>query len=348
MENIIKVNRKHHFTQVTNKIIRDESLSGLAVGIYSYLISHDPEKFKICKKNVESRFPEGRVVFAKAWQELIDLGWVISERVRSSETGKYTDWQHTIYDDNHRVGYDEKTGKAYHLPPPDGVQDTDMTDTSNRSTDMTDTESRETESRETESRYPSVHKNTNSKNTNIKNTNEKHLPTLLVQYLNKQAIKQNPITKDAQMLAQRLLDLGYTADQIKAVIRFKCGEWRGCEKMDQYLRPFTLFKPDNFKKYLAASTETPRFVPDEASEQQRKQEAEAEKAQESEVSKAWASVYAAIKARDEDPKLPRDAVATLLDIGGYHQLLEMDESGILLTMHKFFRTFKKKDEAIAA
>lgn len=59
---------------------------------------------------------------------------------------------------------------------------------------------------------------------------------------------------------------GYTEEQMKTVIDKKCDEWLGDPKMEHYLRPSTLFKPDNFVKYLNA--------PDSARRQKQEQDAE--------------------------------------------------------------------------
>ena len=43
---------------------------------------------------------------------------------------------------------------------------------------------------------------------------------------------------------------GYTADQLIRVVRLKCRAWMGGE-MQKYLRPKTLFAPENFDQYVA-------------------------------------------------------------------------------------------------
>lgn len=156
MSGKIYANRKYSFTQVNNKVLRDPFLSGLAVGIYSYLISHDPESFNITKKNVEARFSEGRVAFSKAWQQLVDAGWIKSKRVKGVD-GKYGEWQHIVYDDNDRVVFNKSTGLACQIDV----------------TDITYSESQDSEVQNSESQKTSVHKNNKLKNTNSKNNKHK-------------------------------------------------------------------------------------------------------------------------------------------------------------------------------
>lgn len=47
-----------------------------------------------------------------------------------------------------------------------------------------------------------------------------------------------------------ILKTGVTVQQMKAVIAKKCRDWRGDEKMEQYLRPETLFRASKFENYL--------------------------------------------------------------------------------------------------
>lgn len=67
-------------------------------------------------------------------------------------------------------------------------------------------------------------------------------------------------------LISDLAHKGYSEEQMKDVIDKKCDEWLGDPKMEHYLRPSTLFKPDNFVKYLNA--------PDSARRQKQEQDAE--------------------------------------------------------------------------
>jgi len=140
------------FTQVSNKAVRDDDLTAAALAIYTYLRSHHTSKFKLIKKNVEKRFSDlGRVSFNKGWSQLIEKGWIKSERVQDV-VGRYTNWKHSVYVDNDQIALDDKTGKAL--------------DT--RTTDMQDNDFRCTDNRLTESRQTDIHKNTNTNNINIK------------------------------------------------------------------------------------------------------------------------------------------------------------------------------------
>lgn len=66
-------------------------------------------------------------------------------------------------------------------------------------------------------------------------------------------------TKKTQSLIHARLKEGFTEDDFKTVIDKKCAEWIGDEKMEQYLRPETLFGT-KFESYLNAKSTRKRPV----------------------------------------------------------------------------------------
>lgn len=58
-----------------------------------------------------------------------------------------------------------------------------------------------------------------------------------------------PVDANLLLIAARLKS-GVTVEQIHQVIARQCLKWRGDAKMDQYLRPATLFRASNFEQYL--------------------------------------------------------------------------------------------------
>lgn len=55
-----------------------------------------------------------------------------------------------------------------------------------------------------------------------------------------------------KFLRARLAD-GYTLDDLLDVVRFKLGKWLHNDDTRQYLNPTTLFRPENFERYLVES-----------------------------------------------------------------------------------------------
>ena len=73
---------------------------------------------------------------------------------------------------------------------------------------------------------------------------------LVVLYLN---FKSN--NKTTQGLINGRLADGYTVEDFKSVINTMFAKWKGTE-WEEYLRPSTLFTPNNFEKYINLKTKT--------------------------------------------------------------------------------------------
>lgn len=72
----------------------------------------------------------------------------------------------------------------------------------------------------------------------------------IIDYLNKRKGKKHSVkTKKTAQLVHKLLDNGFTVEDFERVIDIKCSQWLNNEKMNQYLRPRTLFS-EKFEDYL--------------------------------------------------------------------------------------------------
>ena len=72
----------------------------------------------------------------------------------------------------------------------------------------------------------------------------------IIDYLNKRTGKKYSVkTKKTTHLIHKLLDNGFTVEDFERVIDIKCKQWLNNEKMNQYLRPRTLFS-EKFEDYL--------------------------------------------------------------------------------------------------
>lgn len=77
---------------------------------------------------------------------------------------------------------------------------------------------------------------------------------VIIDYLNEQTgshFKAN--TSETQKSIKARLKEGYTVDDFKRVIDSKVKDWVDDERMKDYLRPQTLFRPANFEAYLNAA-----------------------------------------------------------------------------------------------
>ncbi|PAF08695.1 replication protein [Shouchella clausii] len=81
--------------------------------------------------------------------------------------------------------------------------------------------------------------------------NKKENVVEIVNYLNAAADKNfSPSSKKTNSLINNLFKEGYTLEDFKNVIDKKTKQWKNDPKMDNYLRPITLFAASNFESYL--------------------------------------------------------------------------------------------------
>lgn len=79
----------------------------------------------------------------------------------------------------------------------------------------------------------------------------------IVEYLNKKAGKKfKPTSKDTRQHIRARLAEGYKLPDFEQVIDKRCAVWKGDPKMEEFLRPSTLFGP-KFESYLNAPAPAP-------------------------------------------------------------------------------------------
>ena len=75
----------------------------------------------------------------------------------------------------------------------------------------------------------------------------------VISHLNELArTRYRPTKADTIKLITARLKEGYSVDDLKLVVSYKCDEWMGTD-MQKYLRPETLFRPSKFESYLNAA-----------------------------------------------------------------------------------------------
>lgn len=114
-----------------------------------------------------------------------------------------------------------------------------------------------------EQNYTREYTETTTENNNV--SEEKPLKVVwteetkhIIDYLNKRTGKKYSVkTKKTAQLIHKLLDNGFTVEDFERVIDIKCSQWLNNEKMNQYLRPRTLFS-EKFEDYLNEAPSRPK------------------------------------------------------------------------------------------
>lgn len=74
---------------------------------------------------------------------------------------------------------------------------------------------------------------------------------VVINYLNRQAETNHKVEPVSTVLIWSRWEEGYRIPDFKRVVDTMCAEWKNDERFSQYLCPQTLFKRENFPKYLA-------------------------------------------------------------------------------------------------
>jgi len=91
---IIKPKKFIEYTIVPNTILRDQSLSLSAIGLYCFLISHS-DTFEITLEYISNAFSNGKDAIRTRIKELEIKGYLIRVRVKD-EAGKFVGWNYQI------------------------------------------------------------------------------------------------------------------------------------------------------------------------------------------------------------------------------------------------------------
>lgn len=212
-------------------VMRDKRLTVEAKAIYAYMASFAGNGF--------TAFPSVSLIlsdlviskdrFYKHRKLLIELGYIEVKQ----ENQKNSNFKKTVYTLKHVID--------------------------SRIPCFKDTENKDTENRDTENKEH----NSNSINSNSINNNSINkyvalqdisLHKKIIEYLNKKTDKKyRHESKGNQRIINGRLSEGYEFDDFKKVIDVKVHEWTGT-KMEQYLRPSTLFNSEKFEAYLNQDT----------------------------------------------------------------------------------------------
>lgn len=224
---------KHGFTIINNDAINDSKLSWRAKGILVYMRSR-PDDWRFYSSEVAKHSTDGIKSLLSGLKELEDCGYLKRLQGKSKD-GRFADLEWQIAD------------TPAFLPQ---------------------TVSRHAVKRQTVQRHAvkGTLLNTDSTNTDKQNTDSKdHSPVGtgqsqkridyagLIQYLNDKSGKHFKDTaNNRKLIAARLHDGHFSEESVRKAIDHVVESWSGDPKMDQYVRPTTIFKQSKFEDYVAA------------------------------------------------------------------------------------------------
>lgn len=115
--------KKSNFSMISNEIIRDDTVSLKAKGLYALIQSYITlEDFSLYKGFLLSKCKEGKKAFDAAWKELKDAGYLIQYQMQDQETKQFY-WEYDLVDSVEEKPHPQKGTMALdsHIPKRDSM-----------------------------------------------------------------------------------------------------------------------------------------------------------------------------------------------------------------------------------
>lgn len=110
--------KKVNFSMISNEIIRDDTVSLKAKGLYALIQSYITlEDFSLYKGFLLSKCKEGKKAFDAAWKELKDAGYLIQYQMQDQETKQFY-WEYDLVDSVEEKPHPQKGTMALDSPTP--------------------------------------------------------------------------------------------------------------------------------------------------------------------------------------------------------------------------------------
>lgn len=218
----VRVLKNSNYSVLNNEFIRRDDLSWKAKGILAYIL-HLPDDWNINLKEVMRHATEGERAFRTGWKELEELGYVKRYPVRKGR--RIERWETIVKEKPDMEPFSELCGF-------EDVQNVHVQNEDVQNSNLLSTK---------DTKYLREPSTKNNKAVPYKE---------VIEHLNETAGKRFNFRaeKNRDKIKARFNE-GYTFDDFKLVINFKTKEWSNDKKMNQYLRPETLFN-NKFDRYL--------------------------------------------------------------------------------------------------
>lgn len=201
------------FTQISNALLNDITLSLKAKGLYAYMYSK-PDNWNFTIRSMSSQLREGYEAIQRALKELKEHGWIKYDKKQSGE-GVYT------------ILYEPETEKPI----------------------MENSQKRETPLSENPIMVKPDRINNKDTNNNKELFNNKEYIVEIIDHLN-YVIQRHFKYQTYKKEIMARLNAGFTVDDFKQVHLVKAAQWLKDKDMSKYLNPTTLYNAKKFEKYL--------------------------------------------------------------------------------------------------
>lgn len=216
---VFKINKTKDYTVMSNNHLKERKMSLKAKGLLSIMLSL-PNNWDYSVNGLVAICKENETSINSALKELKEFGYLKVEKLlpNQTKTGRI-EYVYNIFEKPQQA---QKQDPGFLGVEILGVENKGQLNTNNKVT------------------------NNNNNNNNVGQSHDNAIN--IIDYLNlKAGTRFKPVNSNLNLIKARLKD--YTIEELKAVIDLKVKEWKGT-KMQQYIRPQTLFNATKFESYI--------------------------------------------------------------------------------------------------
>lgn len=203
-----------NYSIISNYHLWDDRLSNATKGILTIMLCL-PKDWNFTAQGFEKVSTDGETRIASQLKELEKYGYLERCPIKDEQSHKFIDWEYKIY---------EKPFRDFPVVEKPVVENQAQLNT---------------------------YKTKRINEQNCRKEIYKEKIEEVIAYLNGKTGKKFKATnKETLKHISGRLSEGATLEDFKKVIDIKCSQWLGDPKMEEYLRPSTLFAPSKFESYL--------------------------------------------------------------------------------------------------
>ena len=248
---VFRVNKTKNYTIMSNTHLKDRRLTLKAKGLLSMMLGF-PEDWNYSIAGLVAICKENETAIKSALEELKKTGYLVVTKMMPNETNSGR--IEYIYDIFEQPCELQEEGMQ-------GVENLSVENPSQLNTKKLNTKELNKKNNIKNKQKSDLAKTSTGnglelireKITSKKGAAADQAVETVISHLNELAgTHYRPTKADTIKLIRARLKEGYSVDDLKLVVSYKCDEWMGTD-MQKYLRPETLFRPSKFEGYLNAA-----------------------------------------------------------------------------------------------
>lgn len=249
---VFRVNKTKNYTIMSNTHLKDRRLTLKAKGLLSMMLGF-PEDWNYSIAGLVAICKENETAIKSALEELKKTGYLVVTKMMPNETNSgRIEYIYDIFEQPCELQEEGMQGvENLSVENPSQLNTKELnTKELNKKNNIKNKQKSDLAKTSTGNGLELIREKITSK----KGAADNQAVEQVISHLNTLAhTRYRPTKADTIKLITTRLKEGYSVDDLKRVVSYKCDEWMGTD-MQKYLRPETLFRLSKFEGYLNAAT----------------------------------------------------------------------------------------------